>query len=402
MRYDKKEEFTMTWRIDTPVKEVPDVENISLVIVTDDRDYGRALGRAIQHLCEGVIIRLAGKDEFFAKAREAGEGRLVSGDLILWDGAEAEKVFGERIVLLSDKRSMATKDFGNRRFCLYKYDSARSTVASLLEIYGYLTGRKNVNMKRRTAKIIAFASWAGGTGCTVISLAVAQELSRFAGKRVMYVSLEETESTGEFMRGGEGMRGTGVYLYHLMGRDMTASCGGAAGESGPPDLQGYVLRDDFGVEAFAPTEGRNPLRDLPAEEMETFIASVADSGRYDVIVVDIGCGLSAADISCLGMAERICLIAKSTENGARRRQYMRHLMCSCGSGISERLIEVENMAGRGYPDGKASDGDREAESGVVRISYSDTFLQRGEVKRIFPDGSFGRDIKELTARITEI
>ena len=47
------------------------------------------------------------------------------------------------------------------------------------------------------------------------------------------------------------------------------------------------------------------------------------------------------------------------------------------------------MAGRGYPDGKAPDGDREAESGVVRISYSDTFLQRGEVKRIFPDGSFG-------------
>ena len=59
---------------------------------------------------------------------------------------------------------------------------------------------------------------------------------------------------------------------------------------------------------FAPAAGRNPLREFSEDELDIFTASVIDSGRYDVIVMDIGSGLSAVDLACLGMAEKICFV----------------------------------------------------------------------------------------------
>ena len=92
------------------------MENISLLIVTDDKEYGRALSRAILYLCSRVLIRLAEKEEFFEKVREAGEVAVLdSADMILWDGQEAEQVYGGKIVLLSEKPSMAVRNPGEKK-----------------------------------------------------------------------------------------------------------------------------------------------------------------------------------------------------------------------------------------------------------------------------------------------
>ena len=111
------------------------MENLSLVIVTDDREYGRALGQALLQLCSGMMIRIFRKEEFFLRRREyesSGEGAvfLSSADLILWDGPEAEVSYGGRIILLTEKPSMAVSDHLEKRFCIYKYSQAQSIAAS--------------------------------------------------------------------------------------------------------------------------------------------------------------------------------------------------------------------------------------------------------------------------------
>ena len=75
----------------------------------------------------------------------------------------------------------------------------------------------------------------------------------------------------------------GRYLYHLFHK--------MAGEdviSEMPFLDGYVIRDEFGLETFAPTRGRNPLRELDPEEFSLFLDSLMQSGRYDTILLDAG------------------------------------------------------------------------------------------------------------------
>lgn len=385
------------------------MENLSLVIVTDDREYGRALGQALLQLCSGMMIRIFRKEEFFLRRREyenSGEGAvfLSSADMILWDGPEAEVSYGGRIILLTEKPSMAVSDHVEKRFCLYKYSQAQSIAAALFDIYSDLTGHHTVNVKRQQVRMLAFASCCGGSGCTVAAMATAQELCRFRGRRVLYLSFEETESTGDFMNVSPGVKGIGVYLYHLFkSRDTALRVPqGSVSEKNCPPVESYTIHDDFGVETFAPAAGRNPLRELSEDELDIFTASVIDSGRYDVIVMDIGSGLSAVDLACLGMAEKICFISRYAGSTIREERYLQHLIFSCGESVIDRMIKVENMV----PDERAETlrggGDTAMLDTEVYLSRSSTCLQGGEIKRIFLDGRFGQDIKLLAEKLVGI
>ena len=379
------------------------MEKITLIVVTDDREYGMALSKALQQLCGGVVIRLLGKEQFFVRMRAEGAAAvkpwLDSADVILWDGDEAKTAYGGRLVMLSDKPAMLVRNCRDKRFCLYKYSPAQTMAASLFEICGVLSGKRRANVSRQTTDLLAFTSWSGGSGCTSLALAVAQELRRFAGKRVLYVSFEETESTGEFMGSPAGMRGSGVYLYHLFKGDVRTLAGRDA-EAVSPAVEGFVIHDDFGVEAFAPTAGRNPLAELAADEAEILVASLIDSGRYDVMIMDLGDSLSETAMSCMEMAERICLVSGG-DCRSREEQYIQHIMRCCGEDIVEKTIKVRNMAPAGADAEEAAhEGEEMIETGL-RIERSSTFLQRGETKRIFLDGAFGQSIRTLTARLTE-
>lgn len=385
------------------------MENLSLVIVTDDREYGRALGQALLQLCSGMMIRIFRKEEFFVQRYEhesSGDGSifLSSADLILWDGPEAEVSYGGRIILLTEKPSMAVSDHLEKRFCIYKYSQAQSIAAALFDIYSDLTGHRTVNVKRQQVRMLAFASCCGGSGCTVAAMAAAQELCRFRGKRVLYLSFEETESTGDFMNASSGVKGIGVYLYHLFkARDTGLRIQQASGsDENCPPVESYTIHDDFGVETFAPAAGRNPLREFSEDELDIFTASVIDSGRYDVIVMDIGTSLSAVDLACLGMAEKICFISRYAGSTIREERYLQHLIFSCGESVIDRMIKVENMV----PDERAETlrggGDTAMLDTEVYLSRSSTCLQGGEIKRIFLDGRFGQDIKLLAEKLVGI
>ncbi len=382
------------------------MENLSLVIVTDDREYGRALGQALLQLCSGMMIRIFRKDEFFSQRHKheiSGEGAifLSSADMILWDGPEAEVSYGGRIILLTEKPSMAVSDHIEKRFCIYKYSQAQSIAAALFDIYSDLTGHRAVNVKRQQVRMLAFSSCCGGSGCTVAAMAAAQELCRFRGKRVLYLSFEETESTGDFMNVSSGVKGIGVYLYHLFkAKDAVLRMSQRSGsEKNCLPVESYTIRDDFGVEAFAPAAGRNPLRELSEDELDIFTASVIDSGRYDVIVMDIGTGLSAVDLACLGMAEKICFVSRSSGSTSREERYLQHLIFSCGEGVMDRIIKVENMTADDRADIQRSREDTAMIDTEVYLSRSSTFLQGGEIKRIFLDGRFGQGIKLLTEKL---
>ena len=170
-------------------------------------------------------------------------------------------------------------------------------------------------------------------------------------------------------------------------------------EKNCPPVESYTIHDDFGVEAFAPAAGRNPLRELSEDELDIFTASVIDSGRYDVIVMDIGTGLSAVDLACLGMAEKICLVSRSSGAVSREERYLQHLIFSCGESVMDRIIKVENMTADDRADIQRGREDTAMIDTEAYLSRSSTFLQGGEIKRIFLDGRFGQDIKLLTEKL---
>ena len=371
------------------------MENISLAIVTDDKKYGKALGIALLNIFGTFLLKVLSWEEFI---RERGryynqepEGVFSSNfDMILWDGPEAEAGYGGKIILLTPDPARAVKNYNEKKFSIYKYSPAQTMVSSLIDIYSFLTGRRAANIKKDKVRMITFASCAGGTGCTVLAMSVGQELCRFQGKRVLYVSFEEIESTGEYILSPAGVKGAGVYLYHLF-----------RNKEGYPFVESYTVRDDFGLEAFAPTGGRNPLRNLDQDEFCIFIASLIDCGRYDVIIMDIGNCLSEAGLTCLDMTEKVCMVSTPETGENREIQYLQHLICCCGEGIMDRIIKVENKASdAAYRPKQIQPGNNMIET-ELRIGKFKEMAHSGGLNRIILEDRFGDDIKILSEKMME-
>lgn len=365
------------------------MDNIFLAIVTDDREYGRSLSLALLNVCRGFIIRIFTAEEYLEL-----NGTF---DLILWDGDEARVGYGGRIIYMAEKQSDIIMNYQEKRFCIYKYNSASNMVAVLFDIYEALTGKLAVNVKQQNVRLFAVASFMGGVGCSTVAMAISQEMCRFNGKKVFYLSFEEFESTGEFMKYDSSIKGANVYLYELFGNIYSSSLLGVSG-SRTPFLEGRVIRDDFGIETFAPVGGRNPLREITCSEIDKFMASIIDSGRYDAIVIDMSTLMSKIGVKCLDMVEKICLVSSLREETARERHYISQLVSSLGEEVLTKVVKVVNKVSK---NDKEKGGEDRGKLDQMTISLSSNFIKEEGYTKILLDGAFGNDIYKLTNKMME-
>jgi len=370
------------------------MENISLLIITDDKAYGKALGTGIITVCRNFDIKIMNSYDFFSERKEfyfkdVDGVFLDKYDLILWDGKEASVSFGDKIILMTDDHAMVTRNYNDKRFCVYKYSNVRVMVSVLLDIYSFLTGKCAVNLQQRDVQIISFVSAEGGAGTTTLAMAAAQELSRFRGKKVMYVSFEEIESTGEYMECPSGIKGVGVYLYHLF-----------KNSNGKPFIESYVVHDGFGTEAFAPTKGRNPLRSLTCDELSIFLSSLIECGRYDVILMDTGNNLCEMDILCADVASKICFVTSQSVKNIREVQYLQYLMCRCGEQIVSKIIKVRNLIS---PNEGTSLYDKKDDilEPCLYIKRYNGIVYNENITKIIVENGFGENIRKLVEKLME-
>ena len=310
------------------------MENLNIAVVSQDEAYNRVFSMSLLDACRQISVTTYTTKEFVLQWADRDDGAYDEHyDLILWAGSEVCDSYGGCVVYLTDRASQVNIDYGNSRYALYKYSRADAIAAAVYDIYAHLTGRQALLVKRNDVKLIAFASYCGGAGCTPICRAVSQELARFCGRSVMNISLEDVASASDFLplqEGGAsgGIKTEGEYLYRLLGKNNV------------PFLESYLMRDPFGVCSFAPSAGKNPLRDLSGEEMQRLLAVIMDSGMFDVIAVDLSTGLGEGTMTVCRAADRICLIAKEEEPCMREKNYLRQLKSSCGDDIANRIVRT--------------------------------------------------------------
>ena len=358
------------------------MEYIRIAVVTDDRAYGEAVCRSLLIGNRSFDLVLYESTEFCQKWREKGLPFREGFDLILWDGEDLHRVYGGNLVWLVERESLLVGQDekvresagkpGEQRFTIYKYSPSTAMVAAIFQIYGELTGRRPAGARPDRVEVFAFVSWQGGCGCTTISMAVGQELVRFYRKRVLYLSLEGTESTSMYMNVPAGMKTAGEYLYRLDSK---------------PFLEEYLVRDKCGVEAFAPTGSCNPLCAAEPGEIRRLFPALMDSGHFDVIIIDGGSGTGSLIREALSYADRICMVSsrQEQERESRYRAFLQYgIDEEAGNrrpAVSDRLIRVYNRC------------EKEAgeEGAGVRISERDS-----SASTLILEGSFGKDIHKLT------
>ena len=308
------------------------MEYLNIAVVSPDEAYNRTFCMSLLHACRQIEATSYITRQFVLDwAEYEGPGAFYDCfDLILWAGEEISDSYGDNIVYLAEQQSLAEMDYAGNRFSLYKYSPAGTIVAEVFDIYTHLTGRQFSLVRRDDVKVFAFASCCGGSGCTTLTRAFCQEMARFRGKRVLCISLEVVESAGDFVPAAEGIKTEGEFLYRLLGKGTR------------PFLDSYLVKDAFGVCSFLPPKGRNPLGELTREDMNTLLAALMDSGRFDVIAVDLSTCLSEAAVAVMDTAERICLIAKTTGPETREESYRNQLLSSCGEDITGKIIRQQN------------------------------------------------------------
>lgn len=373
------------------------MENIVLGIVSADQDYCRALGLSLLALSDDFLIHYFDTKNFVRECNRDEGDFMEQFDLILWDGKEIEDTYNGHLIFLAEKASLVKKDYQNQKFSLYKYCGASAMTSALFEIYSCLTGRGVVFIPKDLVSMIAFGSWEGGSGCTTVTLAVAQELCRFHGNRILVLSLESVESTAGHFDYVPEIKSIGEFLYRVL-PEKIIDAGSASQEKTVPFFESYIVKDLYGIEAFAPSRGKNPISELSEEDMQKLVATVIDSGRYDAVLIDMGTCLTKAAVAVMEMADKLCFITKNQQVTRREEMYLGHVMVCAGEETLSKAIRLTNMVKDASTDNK-EEGSRHYVNERARARAFEFSVAKSEPEQIILEGAFGEDIRKLAQQL---
>ena len=351
---------------------------VNLVIFSTDSDYGLALAEALSALKGNFIIEVRGEEKELPEIRNF--------DLLIFDcdGVEANAIFrgDKRVIRLSGSWDAVIKNLEPPCFILYKYAMAKDIASDILLYYSMLTGRKCFTQIDINSKIVAFCSGTGGTGKTSVALGVGQALRRYYSKSVLYISMEEIESTLLYMNSRDEGFGICDYLYYLFKSDGTK-----------PDSGAFMIHDKYGISAFMPDKGRNRLRELDTGHLSLFFKEISENGGYDYILIDMGeCFGDEMNWLLNACHKATVVLSPDMEGNERQRRFMKYLNFAIGDRSGEVLINAVN---------KVTDRDNADEAGdTIYIDFDEaSMVKADEIFEISIDQDFGAGIKELAKRI---
>lgn len=342
-----------------------EMETIKVRIVMGDEDYGYALGEALKRNYSGFIISLGQGD--------AGD----EADIHLFDDLRRR---GKNSVFLTEKYAQVDDE----KYIYYKYDSGRNIAGSILSAYSRLTGRKMIYSPKSGAFLLAVHSSRGGSGCTSVALAICQELRRFRGWNTLYLSMEAFDSAGGYFS-STGKKGIREYLYYIL----------TGQESKYAIVEGFLRSDDFGGEAFTPSSGKNPLKDLSEEDFRLFFSTIFAMGRYDAIIFDCGNCISESAICAMKIADKLLFITGEEEQDEK---YISFLTKQSEHTVEDKMLAVinrhEEITGNLHEEDM--EGDSPESSEVLTIAYDPpSFTDHGQKRNISLDTDFGTDVKNV-------
>lgn len=376
------------------------MEKITLLILYDDDDqeYSLALGKAISNLHHEFDVTVNKRGSFenrnfdlvlVCDQDQANEKDNFHQELI--EGENLQDVLHHVIFLVEYQvESTVTGQVPNE---LYKYSRVQDLVSELRFAYAIMTGKKKIINTKINENWIGFFSASGGAGKTAISIGVAQELARYHDKKVLYLSLEELDSAGYYLKGSNTNRNIGDFLYYLFNKDHENLC---------TFLESFIFKNEYGVEAFSPSKGRNDLCQLTREELTYFFKVIGDCNRYEYIILDLPSNLSDETLELLGSCTKVVFIEKDEFiSKEKSNDFFHFLSATNSSNLKIEFIRVRNLVDLELEMNKdAAMEKKESENNMLSIETDyDSFPMRDNIKEISMENIFGLGIKEVVVQL---
>jgi hypothetical protein len=347
------------------------MRTIKICLALNEMEYGEALALG--------LLRI---NRFFSIVDPTKENYdiLVTDDISL---------AADRMVYLTVEQGEEIIDEDRKLFILYKYQHVGRISKMLRLAHSLYSDTEMLSDECERTNIISVCASAGGAGCTSVAFGLCLELTRFHKKKVLYLNLEEFESTTKFIPDDcNGEQNISRYLYRLRYGKMDKT----------PSAAGYLTQEQFGISSFRSARGRNPLRELNETEFVKFINNIVKERLFTDVVLDCGNGLDDAIVSAMKLSCCICHINGRTQNDQRRKTYIQTALNRTGEEEKICWLDVNNFSDAV---GTADDWmQHEPEEGQIVIVRSDSsFVEIDGIVNISMDKSFGHGIRNLLGQI---
>jgi len=328
-----------------------------ILLADNDPEYCGALARAVsnsQQWLEVTVVRL----ETGGKRKIDGKTAFHEYDLILLGGypeemaAEISRRIRDagRVVLLTDymveslvKQSRRQE---NRYWRIYKYSAVNEIMSDLSYLLGLVSGKKGFLRNGTAPAMVGFYSIGGGAGKSAVAIGTSRELSRHYDKKVLFLSFEEIPAIELYFDHNPESRNIGDFLYYLFEKENESL-------SRRPEC--FTSSDDYGVEAFYPSKGRNDLNYLSRDELMSFLKAISDSGRYDYITMEMKSDLADETMFLLAQCGKVVLIRNDDPvSELKNRKFLAYMEKLDTFNLKDKFLLAVNRTGfreTGWSDG---------------------------------------------------
>lgn len=351
------------------------MKTINVYLETRDSDYSTALAKSLQQHSKFFSIQLSNPD------MEHKEW-----DIFLTDDMKASQ---QKIVYLTEEPAQATINEENSCYILHKYQHV-GYISNILRLaHSDYSKSEMLSDETEHINIISFCSSSGGVGCTSISLGVCQELTRFHGKKVLYISLEEFMSSTNYFQ-GSNLKANNIAKYVYAIQNNKSYCNYTSA--------GYMSRDDYGIFAFYPARGRNPMCELVGNEFIKLINHIASEKMFTDLVLDCGNGLGDTVVSAFQLSTHIVHITGKNPDTHRKANYLCTVANRIAASDSTGIHEVFNF----YVTPEPEDGESLTETKKQYLTIEEdpgSFGTINGISVVSLDKMFGQGIRELAQHL---
>ena len=356
------------------------MKTITICLVTNDLEFGKALANSLQSFSFHFTITLQ-----LEEPRQAEPS--VAFDIYLTDEMNIDV---PNAVYLSEDKGAALIDIENKRFVVYKYQHV-SHISTILRLaYSIFADTEMISDNTERTTLVSLCASSGGVGCTSIALGICQELSRFYGEKVLYVSLEEFESTSAYFHCSSiELNNVTKYLYGILTVDHRPR----------PASDGFMIKDIHGISALFPARGRNPLRELSTNELIEFINAITEDNIFTYIILDCGNGSDGAIETAMNLSTVTYLVMGNTKNPKRQEAYLRAIAYRTDESTVGFMKHIQNF----YEEPESEEMEENIATTLNTLKVEQDFESlacRDGQFEISLDKAFGQGIHQIVEELT--
>lgn len=357
------------------------MEKITITIFTMDLEYGNALGKAISNLHKYCLVTVK-------KLAESEENK--QGDFVLLHGnGKSHRVY------LSEEPVPHEEDFTVAQ--VYKYKKVSEILKDFLYTFAMNTGASWLYLESQKAELIGFYSATGGVGKTAISIGTARQLSKYEGMKLLYLSLEEMESTETYFHHTcqSTERNMGTYIYHLFHSEK---------KNMASFVESFMNSDDYGVEFFNPCKHRNEMKTLNCEELSQLLREILKWKAYDYIFLDLQNDLAEETQYLLRSCERIVIVEEDTLfSKMKTEKLLKYFQGTEGESDVTKFIRVKNKVEETTVaqtiEGILDPAEENEEKKIIIYRDDSSFLKQENGISISVENVFGLGVQDVVSEI---